>query len=80
MNSKKEIHYLKETLVLSVRKSFWASKECEIFPYRLYTKTLIHAPGRFGSSRNPINNFTVALQGYSYFFKKSSKIDYHWIL
>lgn len=74
MNSQKEIHYLKETLVLSVRKSFWASKDCEIFPNRLYTKTLIPAPGRFGSSRNPINNFTVALQGYLYFLRNRPKL------
>ena len=73
MNSQKEIQYLKETLVLSVRKSFWASKDCEIFPNRLYTKTLIPAPGRFGSSRNPINNFAVALQGYSYFLRNRPK-------
>jgi glycosyltransferase involved in cell wall biosynthesis len=74
MNSQKEIHYLKETLVLSVRKSFWASKDCEIFPNRLYTKTLIPAPGRFGSSRNPINNFTVALQGYLSFLRNRPKL------
>jgi len=77
MNSQKEIHYLKETLVHSVRQSFWASKECEIIPNRFNTKTLILFPGRFGSNRNPINNFTVALQGYLYFIKKSTKIDHH---
>ena len=58
---------LKNTLVLSVFKSFWASKESEIFPNRIYTKTIFPGPGRLGTSRNPVNNFTVALQGFRYY-------------
>ena len=65
---------LKNTLVLSVFKSFWASKESEIFPNRIYTRTIIPGPGRFGTSRNPVNNFTVALQGFRYYLTYRPKL------
>jgi len=35
---------LDRVLVLSVRKSFWASREAEIFPRRLFTPTLLGRP------------------------------------
>lgn len=67
-------HFLNDVLVLSVRKSFWASPECEVFPNRLYSKTIMRGPGRFGSSRNPINNLSVALEGYLYFLRHRPKL------
>lgn len=55
---------LNEVLVLTVRKGFWASSECEIFPHRLYAQPLAPFPGRFGSTRNPLNVLTLAINGY----------------
>jgi len=51
---------LDDVLVLSVRKSFWASRECEIFPNRVYTKIL------YGYSQNLVNSFFIALKGLVY--------------
>ena len=53
---------LHDILVISVRKNFWAAPECEVFPNRIYTLRLLKIPGRLGSSRNPLNNLTAALQ------------------
>lgn len=63
-----------DVLVLSVRKNFWASKECEIFPNRLYARTLMPGPGRFGSSRNPVNVLTLALNGYFYYRARKPRV------
>jgi len=66
---------LKQTLVLSVRKSFWASNECEIFPNRIYTKRIIFGPGKLGSqSRNPVNNLTAIIEGLIYCFRMKPKL------
>jgi glycosyltransferase involved in cell wall biosynthesis len=70
-----EYQFLNHTLVLTVKKSFWASKECEIFPHRIYTRKLFYVPGKWGSqSRNPINNLTVILQGLLYAVQKKSNL------
>jgi glycosyltransferase involved in cell wall biosynthesis len=58
--------FLRDTLVISTRKGFWASSECEIFPQRMYTHRLLPLKGRLGSSRNPMNNFSAALSGFVY--------------
>lgn len=66
---------LNQTLVLSVRKSYWASSECEIFPNRIYTKRIISGPGKLGNqSRNPINNLSVIIEGLIYSFRKKPKL------
>lgn len=66
---------LNQTLVLSVRKSYWASNECEIFPNRIYTKRLIFGPGKLGSqSRNPINNLSVIVEGLIFSFSMKPKL------
>ena len=65
---------LQRTLVLSVFKSFWASKESAIFPNIIYCRNIIPGPGRFGTSRNPVNNFTVAIQGIHYYLKNRPKL------
>jgi hypothetical protein len=55
---------LSQTLVLAVRKNYWASPEAQAFPNRLYTRKLFPGPGRWGSQgRNPLNNLTVILEG-----------------
>lgn len=69
-----DLGFLDGVLVLAVRKNFWASKECRVFPNRRYTKTIVRGPGRFGSSRNPINVLTVALEGYLYFLLRKPKL------
>jgi hypothetical protein len=46
---------LRDVLVVTVRKSFWASPECEAFPNRVYARTL------WGHSTNLLN--TVVLGG-----------------
>ena len=70
----KDLSFLNDVLVLSVRKSFWASKECEVFPNRLYTRKIFPGPGRLGSSRNPVNNLTITLGGYFYFLIRKPKL------
>jgi glycosyltransferase involved in cell wall biosynthesis len=67
--------YLNNTLVLTVKKSFWASQECEIFPHRIFTRKLFYGPGKWGSqSRNPINNLTVILQGLSHVLRHKTRL------
>jgi len=66
---------LNQTLVLTAKKSFWASKECLVFPNRLYTKKIFFGPGRWGSqSRNPVNNITVILAGLAYAQQKKPRV------
>lgn len=59
---------LDDILVLSVRKSFWASSECEIFPNRIYAKIF------FGYSQNLVNSFFVALKGLIYILVRRPKL------
>lgn len=59
---------LDDVLVLSVRKSFWASSECEIFPNRIYTKIF------FGYSQNLVNSFFIALKGLVYIIIRRPKL------
>jgi len=63
-----DIGFLSDVLVLTVRKSFWASKECEIFPNRIYTKIF------YGYSQNRINSLFLALKGLVYIFFHRPKI------
>ena len=44
---------LRDVLVVTVRKSFWASPECEVFPNRLYARTVR------GHSTNLLNTFVL---------------------
>ena len=59
---------LADVLVLTVRKSFWASRECEVFPNRVYTKTF------YGYSQNLVNSLFVALKGLVYFYVHRPKL------
>lgn len=52
---------LDDVLVLTVRKYFWASRECEVFPNRLYTRIF------YGHSQNLVNSLFAALRGLVYF-------------
>jgi len=65
---------LEKVLVLTVRKGFWASPECEIFPNRLYARPLFRVPGRLGSSRNPLNVVTLFWQGLHYCWQKRPQV------
>jgi glycosyltransferase involved in cell wall biosynthesis len=47
---------LRDVLVVTVRKSFWASPECEIFPHRLY------APIVRGHSTNLLNTLVLGVK------------------
>lgn len=66
-------HSLDDVLVLTVRKGFWASPEASIFPHRIYTRTLFPGSGRWGSSRNPLNNLSVLVEGYLYYVRHRPK-------
>jgi len=48
---------LEDVLVITVRKSFWASKEAEVFPRRIYARVF------FGHSTNLADSLIVALRG-----------------
>ena len=65
---------LNKVLVLTTRKSFWSSVQCQIFPNRIYANFIIKGPGRFGSDRNPINMVTLFIRGYHYLLKFKPKI------
>jgi glycosyltransferase involved in cell wall biosynthesis len=69
-----DLSFLKEVLVLSVRKNFWASQECQIFPNRHYAHRVLPGPGRFGSSRNPANVMTLFLGGYVDYLRQRPKL------
>ena len=66
--------FLDDVLVLSVRKHFWASKECEIFPHRIYARSIFRGAGRWGSSRNPLNVLSMAWLGYYYVLTRRPKL------
>ncbi len=56
-----DLFFRKKILVVAVRKSFWASNECALFPNRIYVKQI------YGHSQHPINIpfiFFCALIGY----------------
>jgi glycosyltransferase involved in cell wall biosynthesis len=72
------VDFLDDVLVLAVRKGFWASKECEVFPNRIYTKRLMAGPGRWGSSRNPVNVLTAAITGYVHYLVRKPKLVFLW--
>ena len=55
-----------DILVLTVKKGFWASRDCEIFPNRIYSKYIFHGFGKWGTSRNPFNSLSLILTGYLY--------------
>jgi glycosyltransferase involved in cell wall biosynthesis len=74
MSTHTDLDFLKDVLVLTVHKGFWASPECEIFPNRIYSRTLFPGPGRWGSSRNPLNVLNVALCGYLYTLLRKPKL------
>ena len=48
---------MNDVLVLTVRKGFWASQACEVFPNRLYTPVL------YGPSHSLVNSGLLALRG-----------------
>jgi len=60
--------FLKDVLVVTVKKSFWASKECSIFPNRLYATVL------FGHSRNIINTLLTTFKALIYCFQHKPKL------
>jgi glycosyltransferase involved in cell wall biosynthesis len=55
-------------LVVSVRKSFWASEECEVFPNRVYTRIF------YGHSSNRLNSVVVAIRAYSRFLRTRPRL------
>lgn len=65
---------LADVLVLSVRKGFWAAPEAQIFPHRIYTRRLFPGSGRWGSSRNPVNNLSVLIEGYLHYLRHRPKV------
>lgn len=74
LTSIRDLNFLDDVLVLSVRKHFWASEECEIFPHRIYARSLFSGSGRWGSSRNPLNVLSMAWQGYYYVLTRRPKL------
>lgn len=69
-------HLLDNVLIISAHKSFWASPECEIFPHRIYTRRIFPGPGKWGTTRNPANNLTAAIDGYRYFLRHRPRLIY----
>lgn len=59
---------LGDILVLSAKKSFWASKECEVFPNRIYVHVF------YGHSQNLANSLFVALKGIIYVIVHKPKL------
>ncbi|HLA44987.1 MAG TPA: glycosyltransferase [Aggregatilineales bacterium] len=54
------MHNLKDVVVLTVNKSYWASEECRVFPNRLYAWQF------YGHSQNNFNSFFIFLRGVLY--------------
>jgi glycosyltransferase involved in cell wall biosynthesis len=48
---------LEDVAVVTVRKSFWASTEAEVFPHRVYARVF------YGHSTNLVNSLVVAVRG-----------------
>lgn len=59
---------LKDVLVVTTRKSFWASPESEVFPNRLYTRIF------YGNSANRVNSFFLLLRVLVRMWLKKPKI------
>jgi glycosyltransferase involved in cell wall biosynthesis len=57
-----------DVLVLTVRKGFWASQACEIFPNRLYT------PSLYGPSHSLVNSGLLALRGVVEIWRRRPKL------
>lgn len=65
---------LAEVLVLTVQKGFWASPACEIFPNRLVLQPVLRLPGRWGSSRNPLNVLPLFWRGLVYCWLRRPRV------
>jgi len=76
--SNQDLSFLDDVLVLAVHKSFWAAEECEVFPHRLYTRRIMPGPGKWGTSRNPLNVLNVAVGGYLYYLIHRPKLILPW--
>ncbi len=59
---------LQKVMVITVKKSFWASRECEVFPVRVYARK-IH-----GYSQNLVNSLLTAGYGLAAVLKKQPKL------
>jgi len=59
---------LRDVLVLTVRKSFWASPESEIFPQRLF------APTTVGHSTSLVNTVLLAVQAFFAVLRRRPKL------
>ena len=68
MSDISNITSLDDVLVLAVRKSFWNSEECRIFPRRVYARIL------YGRSQNPLNTFILFLQGITSILRHRPKL------
>lgn len=59
---------LEKTVILTVRKSFWASPESEVFPYRVFSPIVI------GHSSHPFNAFLMKLKSLWAVFYRQPKV------
>jgi len=59
---------LKDVMVITVKKSFWASRECEIFPVRVYAHKI------YGYSQNLPNSLLTAVYGLKAIIKYRPKL------
>lgn len=59
---------LDDVLVVTVRKSFWASPEAETFPHRVYAHVF------YGHSTNLLNSLIVALRGLLAVWRRRPKL------
>ena len=67
MNTDKDC-VLNDVLVVTVKKSFWASNECTIFPNRMYATNL------YGHSRSIVNTLITVFRALFYCFQKKPKL------
>lgn len=59
---------LNDVLVVTTRKSFWASQESEIFPHRLYTRIV------YGHSSNRLNSLLLFIRVLTWMMLRKPKL------
>jgi len=59
---------LDDVVVVTVRKSFWASTEAEVFPHRVYARVF------YGHSTNLLNSLVVAFRGLAAILRRRPRI------
>ena len=59
---------LDDVVVVTVRKSFWASPEADVFPHRVYARVF------YGHSTNLLNSVVVAVRGLAAIIRRRARV------